>query len=78
MMARATNLEPYEFVHVIGDAHIYNNHFEQVKEQLSREPLTPPKLWLNPDVKDIDSFTMDDIKLENYESHPPIKADMAV
>jgi len=78
MVARATNLEPYEFVHVIGDAHIYNNHFDAVKEQLSRTPLKPPTLWLKPDVKNIDDFTMDDIKLENYESHPPIKADMAV
>lgn len=78
MVAQATNLTPHEFVHSLGDAHIYNNHFDQVKEQLTREPLTPPTLWLNPEVKDIDSFTMDDIRLENYESHPPIKADMAV
>jgi thymidylate synthase len=51
---------------------------EQVKEQLTREPFPPPKLWLNPDIKDIDKFTMDDIKLIGYESHPPIKAPMAV
>ena len=78
MVAQVTNLKPGEFVHSLGDAHIYKNHFDQVKEQLSREPLPQPTLWLNPEVKDIDSFTMDDIKLENYESHPPIKADMAV
>jgi thymidylate synthase len=78
MVAHVTNLEPYEFVHVIGDAHIYHNHFDAVKEQLEREPLPLPKLWLNPEVKDIDSFTMDDIKLEGYESHSAIKADMAV
>lgn len=78
MVAQATGLEAYEFVHSLGDAHIYQNHFDAVKEQLSREPLPPPTLWLNPEVTDIDSFTMDDIKLENYESHPSIKADMAV
>jgi thymidylate synthase len=78
MVAQATGLEAYEFVHVIGDAHIYKNHFDAVKEQLSREPMNPPKLWLNPEVKDIDSFTMDDIKLESYESHASIKAPMAV
>ena len=78
MVAQVTNLAPGEFVHSLGDAHIYKNHFDQVKEQLSREPLPPPTLWLNPEVKAIDSFTMDDIKLEEYESHPPIKAAMAV
>lgn len=78
MVAQVTGLKPYEFVHSLGDAHIYNNHFDQVKEQLTRTPLPLPALWLNPDVNDIDSFTMDDIKLENYESHATIKADMAV
>ena len=78
MVAQVTGLEAGEFIHSLGDAHIYNNHVDAVKEQLSRTPLTPPQLWLNPDIKDIDSFTMDDIKLENYESHPPIKAEMAV
>jgi len=78
MVAQATNLEPWEFVHVLGDTHIYHNHFEQVKEQLSREPFPLPKLWLNPDVKNIDDFKMDDIRLENYQCHPAIKAEMAV
>jgi thymidylate synthase len=78
MVARATGLEAHEFVHSLGDAHIYMNHFEAVEEQLTREPLPFPSLWLNPDVKDIDSFTMDDIKLENYQSHETIKAPMAV
>lgn len=78
MVAQVTGLKPYEFVHSLGDAHIYNNHFDQVREQVSRSPKPLPSLWLNPEVKDIDSFTMDDIKLENYESHPTIKAEMAV
>ncbi len=78
MVAQVTTLKPGEFIHSLGDTHIYNNHFDQVREQLTRKPLPPPTLWLNPEITDIDSFTMEDIKLENYESHPPIKADMAV
>lgn len=78
MVAQATGLKAREFVHSLGDAHIYMNHFDAVKEQLSRSPLPAPTLWLNPDVKDIDAFTMDDIKLENYQSHDTIKAAMAV
>ena len=78
MIAQVTNLRPGELVHTLGDAHIYNNHFEQVKEQLSRTPLPLPKLWLNPSIKNIGDFKMEDIKLESYESHPPIKAPMAV
>lgn len=78
MVAQVTNLKPGEFIHSLGDAHIYHNHVEAVKEQLTRTPLTPPTLWLNPEVKNIDDFTMDDIRLEGYESHPPIKAEMAV
>ncbi len=78
MVAQAVNLEPWEFVHTLGDAHIYLNHFDQVKEQLAREPLPLSKLWLNPEVKNIDDFKMEDIKLINYQSHPAIKAPMAV
>lgn len=78
MVAQVTNLKPYEFVHNLGDTHIYVNHIDQVKEQLSREEYPLPKLWLNPDIKDIDDFKMEDIKLENYQSHPAIKAEMAV
>ena len=78
MVAQATGLEADEFVHSLGDAHIYKNHFDAVNEQLTRAPLPFPTLWLNPEVKDIDSFTMDDIKLENYQSHEAIKAPMAV
>ena len=78
MMAQVTGLKAGEFVHTLGDAHIYHNHFEQVKEQLARKPFPLPTLWLNPAVKNIDDFKMEDIKLENYNFHPPIKAPMAV
>lgn len=78
MVAQVTGLKPYEFIHSLGDAHIYKNHVDQVRQQVSRKPKNLPSLWLNPDVKDIDSFTMNDIKLQDYESHPTIKAEMAV
>ena len=78
MVAQVTGLVAHEFVHSLGDTHIYKNHFEAVKEQLAREPYPFPKLKLNPEVKDIFSFTMEDIELEEYESHPTIKAPMAV
>lgn len=78
MVAQVTGLVAHEFIHVMGDTHIYLNHFDQAKEQLTRKPYKLPKLWLNPTVKDIDSFTMDDIKLINYTHHPAIKAEMAV
>jgi thymidylate synthase len=78
MIAQVCGLAVGEFVHVLGDAHIYLNHVEQVKEQLTREPLPAPTLWLNPDVKDITKFTMADIRLDGYTSHGAIKAEMAV
>ena len=78
LIAQVCNLEVGEFVHVLGDAHIYLNHVEQVNEQLSREPYPAPQLWLNPDITNIDKFTMDDIHLRHYMSHGTIKADMAV
>ena len=78
MAAQATGLKAGEFVHTLADAHIYHNHFEQVKEQLSRKPFPLPKLWLNLEIKSIDGFAMDDIKLEDYQFHPAIKAEMAV
>ncbi|MCC2630887.1 MAG: thyA [Candidatus Paceibacter sp.] len=78
MIAHAANMEPYELVITFGDAHIYHDHFDAVKQQLTREPLPLPKLWLNPEVRDIDKFTMDDIRIDNYTSHPAIKAQMIV
>ena len=78
MIAQVCDLAIGEFVHVLGDAHIYLNHIEQVEEQLKREPLLAPQLWLNPEITDIDKFTMADIKLLNYQSHDAIKAEMAV
>jgi thymidylate synthase len=78
MIAQVCDLAVGEFVHVLGDAHIYLNHVQQVNEQLKREPLPAPQLWLNPDIKDIDKFTMADIELRNYESHAAITAEMSV
>lgn len=78
MLAQVCGYTAGEFVHTIGDAHIYSNHFDQVEEQLSREPMELPTLWLNPEIKDIDDFTFEDIRLEGYRSHPTIKAPIAV
>lgn len=78
MLAQVTDLEPGEFVHVLGDAHIYQNHFDQVRQQLARQPKPLPTLWLNPKVKNIEDFGMDDVELHAYESYPTIKAPMAV
>jgi thymidylate synthase len=78
MVAQVCDLAVGEFVHVLGDAHIYLNHVEQVKEQLRREPLPSPQLWLNPDIRDITKFTMADIRLDGYQSLDAIRAEMAV
>lgn len=78
MIAHVCDLKVGEFVHTLGDAHIYLNHVDQVREQLAREPLPAPQLWLNPEVRDITKFTMEDIRLIGYESHGPIRAEMAV
>ncbi|CAK8053500.1 thymidylate synthase [Eupransor demetentiae] len=78
MLAAQTGLEVGDFVHTIGDTHIYKNHVDQVKEQLDRPAHKQPKLWLNPEVKSIFDYTMDDIKLIDYVSEGPIKAPVAV
>lgn len=78
MIAQVCDLEVGDFVHTFGDLHVYLNHQEQLKEQLSRTPFPMTKLLLNPEVKDIDSFTFEDIKLENYQHHPAIKGKVAV
>ena len=78
MIAQVCGLKVGEFIHTNGDAHIYLNHIEQVKEQLSRTPLPPPRLIINKTITDIDGFTMNDFILDDYASHPPIKAPMAV
>lgn len=78
MIAQVNGLEVGDFIHTSGDLHIYLNHMDQVKEQLTREPKPLPKIWLNPNVLSIDGFTMNDIMLLNYDSHPAIKAPMAV
>jgi thymidylate synthase len=88
LVAQMTNLVPDELILTLGDAHIYHDHFDAVKEQLSREPYPLPKLWINPSIRsladvDVDKMTSPEdvtniVKLENYQHHPPIKAKMAV
>jgi thymidylate synthase len=78
MVARVTGLKPGEFIHTLGDAHIYNNHMEQVNTQLARQPRPWPVMKLNPDVKNIEDFTFSDFTLENYDPHPHIKAPISV
>lgn len=78
MVAQVTGLQPGEFVHTLGDAHLYSNHLEQAQEQLTRTPMPPPRLVLNPEVTNLFDFTFDDIQIENYASHPHIKAKVAV
>ena len=78
MVAQVCDLKPYEFVHTFGDAHIYLDHVDQIKEQISREPKPLPKLWLNPDIKNIYDFTIDDIKVLDYDCWPAIKGKVSV
>lgn len=78
MIARVTGLEPGEFIHTLGDAHIYLNHIDQVKLQLTRKPYPLPQMKINPGKNDIDEFVFEDFELVNYQSHPHIKGEISV
>ncbi len=78
MVAQTCGLEPGEFVHTFGDAHLYSNHVDQAREQLSRAPRPLPRMRLNPDVRSVFDFTVDDFELVGYDPHPPIRAVVAV
>lgn len=78
MVAQVCGLGVGDFVHTLGDAHIYSNHYDQVKLQLSRTPQALPKLHLNPEIKDLFAFTFDDVRIDNYSPLPAIKAPVAV
>jgi len=78
MVAQVTGLQPGDFVHTFGDAHIYNNHLDQVRLQLSREPYPLPQMKINPEVKSIFAFKFEDFELVNYQAHPHIKGDVSV
>ena len=78
MMAQVTGLQPGEFVHTFGDAHLYRNHFDQARTQLARTPYAPPQMLINPERTDIFAFEYSDFKLEGYTAHPGIKAPIAV
>nr|WP_299242619.1 thymidylate synthase [uncultured Halomonas sp.] len=78
MIAQACDLAPGEFIHTLGDAHLYENHLEQAELQLSRQPRAAPQLTLNPEIKDLFAFRFEDIAIQNYDPHPHIKAEVAV
>jgi thymidylate synthase len=78
MVAQVCDLEPGEFIHTLGDAHLYRNHLEQADEQLSRQPYPLPRMKLNPEVRNLDDFTYDDFEIVGYRCHPAIRAPIAV
>ena len=78
MVAQVSGLQPGEFIHTFGDAHLYSNHLDQGRLQLTREPRALPRLKINPAVKDLFAFRFEDFQLESYDPHPHIKAEVAV
>ena len=78
MVAQVSGLQPGEFIHTLGDAHLYANHFEQARLQLARTPKPLPTMWINPDVKDLFSFRFEDFRLQDYTADASIKAPIAV
>jgi len=78
MVAQVCNLEPGEFIHTFGDAHLYLNHLEQARLQLARQPFAPPRMLLNPAISSIFDFRYEDFELTGYQHHPPIKAAVSV
>ncbi|MAN80187.1 MAG: thymidylate synthase [Rhodospirillaceae bacterium] len=78
MVAQVSGLKPGDFVHTLGDAHLYTNHLDQADEQLTRDPRPLPTMWINPDVTDLFAFTFEDFELRGYDPHPHIKAPIAV
>ena len=78
MLAQVVDMEPYEFIHSAGDVHYYQNQAELVEEQLKRKPLAPPKIWLNPEIKDLFQFKMSDIEIIGYQHLDPINYPVSV
>ena len=78
MLAQVTGYKPGEFVHVFGDVHIYENHFDQCREQIKRRPRPFPKIMINPKIKDINKFAINDFEVVGYNPYPPIKGDITV
>jgi len=78
MLAQVCGYQPGEFVHTLGDAHLYSNHFEQARLQLTRQPRPLPRMWINPEIRDLFAFRFDDFRLENYDPAPHIAAPVAV